>query len=254
MHINVKWGVYAAIAALVLSFLTGILLGHTALSVAVVRALIFAALFFGLGIGAWVIINTFIPELLFPENEDAAANIFGPGSTELQDSGSQVYGSRVNITLDDSAPNGAINAALPENNGSDADDVGNISDLVSGAVDPAKEAKWQTGLDEIKENSYTSNGEDTVPPLSSAAESSPFDSGGGFTMNFDNLTMGAGGGVDPFGDSFSLPADSGGAAKKEEVLPERKVAGNTPMELEGDFNPKDIALGIRTVLEADKKG
>jgi len=249
MQINVKWGIYAAIAALVLSLLTGILLGHTGFPVAIVRALIFAALFFGLGVGAWTIINTFIPELLFPETNDASANIFGSESSGLQSQDSQSYGSRVNIMLGDRSE-----AALPESNGSDSDEVGNISDLVSGAVDPAKEAKWQMGLDEIKENSYTNTGADTAPSLSGAAEPSPFESGGGFTMNFDSLTMGVGGGLGPFGDSFSLPADSGGAARKEEVLPERKVAGNTPMELEGDFNPKEIALGIRTVLETDKKG
>jgi len=248
MQINVKWGVYAAIAALLLSFLTGILMGHAVFSVALVRALIFAALFFGLGVGAWTIINTFIPELLFPETNDASVNIFGSESSDLPSPDPQSYGSHINITLGDRSE-----AALPESNGSDSDEVGNISDLISGAVNPAKETKWQTGLDEIKENSYTSNGEDIIPSLSGAAEPSPFE-GGGFTMNFDSLTMGVGGGLDPFGDSFSLPADSGGAAKKEEVLPERKVAGNTPMELEGDFNPKDIALGIRTVLETDKKG
>jgi len=250
MQVNVKWGIYAAAAALLLSFLTGILMGHAGFSVALVRALIFAALFFGLGIGAWTIINTFIPELLFPETNDAAVNIFGSESTQSPDP--QSYGSRINITLGDRSE-----AALPENNGTDSDEVGNISDLVSGAIDPAKdtkEANWQTGLDEIKENSYTGNGEDISSSMGGAAEPSPFESGGGFSMNFDSLTMGAGGGLDPFGDSFSLPADSGGAAKKEEVLPERKVAGNTPRELEGDFNPKEIALGIRTVLETDKKG
>jgi hypothetical protein len=253
MHINVKWGIYAAIAALLLAFLTSILLGHASFGASILRGLAFAVLFFVLGTGAWTLINTFIPEVLFPdEGNDAAANLFGPGSTGLQGSDSQLYGSRINITLADKA-----DAALPENNGSDIDDVGNISDLVSGTVDPAGEAKKQRGLDEFAENSYTNTGEDSAPPVDGLTGTEPLASAegsGGFTMNFDSFTMGGGtSGMDPFGDSFSLPAD-GGAARKEEVLPERKSIGNTPKSLEGDFNPKDIALGIRTVMENDKKG
>jgi len=252
MHFNFKWGIYAAIVALLLAFFTSILLGHAGFGISILRGLAFAALFFVLGTGVWTLINTFIPELLFPEEgNDAAANIFGPGTTDLQGSDSQLYGSRVNITLAD-----RVDAALPDGNGVDIDEVGNIADLVSGAVDPAGEAKKQRGLDEFTENNYTNLGEVTAPSQDGLAETEPLPSAGGsggFTMNFDSFTMGTGGALDPFGDSFSLPADGGGA-KKEEVLPERKTIGNTPKTLEGDFNPKDIALGIRTVLENDKKG
>jgi len=250
MVLNVKWGIYAAVAALLLAFTTSLILGQASFVISLLRGLAFAALFFILGVGIWTLINTFIPELLFPEAHDAAANIFGTESSDLQGSGSQLSGSRVNITLGDRS-----DAALPEGNGSD-DEVGNISDLVSGAIDPAGEAKRSRGLDEITENSYTMAGEAVVPPPNDIAEPLPSHEGGGFAMNFDSFTMGGGlAGLDTFGDSFSLPPDSGGTAKKEEAsLPERKVAGNTPKALEGDFNPKDIALGIRTVLETDKKG
>lgn len=250
MHINVKWGIYAAIMALLLS-LTISLIAHASFGHALLRGLAFGALFFALGAGAWALINSFIPELLFPEDNDAAANIFGPGSTDLQGSDSQVYGSRINITLADRS-----DAALPDDNGAAPDEVGNIADLVSGAVDPA-EAKKPRGIDGINENSYTGVGESITPFPDSPAESEPVyaeENSGAFTMNFDSFALGGGGGSDPFGDSFSVPVDSGGAAKREETLPERKVMGNTPKTLEGDFNPKDIALGIRTVLENDKKG
>jgi hypothetical protein len=251
MHINVKWGIYAAVTALLLAFATSIILGQASFGIALLRGLVFAALFFALGTGAWTLINHYIPELLFPESNDAAANIFGE-SSDSQGSNSQVYGSHVNITLADRA-----DAALPDGNEPNPDNVGNIADLVSGAIDPAGEAKKQREIDEFSGNSYTNLGEDTAPSPDGSAEKEPVyaEETGGFTMNFDSLTMGSkGGGLDPFGDSFSLPGDSGGAAKKEEVLPERKVMGNTPKALEGDFNPKDIALGIRTVLETDKKG
>jgi len=259
MVINVKWGVYAAGAALLLAFTTSLALGQASFGVAILRALAFAGLFFVLGTGAWTLINNFMPELLFPEaNNDAAVNIFGTESSGSEGPDSQSYGSRVNITLGE-----GTDAALPDNNGANADDVGNIADLVSGAVDPAEEAKKQRGLDGIDETSYTGMGEEAAPSMSSFAEPAPAaEQGGGLSMNFDSFALDGGTtGLDPFGDSFSLPPDSGassgtGAAAKESdiFVPERKVTGNKPMELEGDFNPKDIALGIRTVLENDKKG
>ena len=252
MVINVKWGVYAAGAALLLAFTTSLAVGQASFGIAILRALAFAGLFFILGTGAWTLINNFIPELLVPETNDAAANIFGTEPSGLDNPDSQPYGSRVNITLGDGSE-----AALPDNNGADADEVGNIADLVSGAVDPAEESKRQRGLDGINESSYNGIAEETAITMEGFAEPSPAaEESGGFSMNFDSFALGGGStGLEPFGDSFSLPPDSGAAAKEEDVfVPERKVAGNTPMALEGDFNPKDIALGIRTVLETDKKG
>jgi hypothetical protein len=253
MVINVKWGVYAAVVALLLAFTTSLALGQASFGVAVLRGLVFAGLFFVLGTGAWTLINNYIPELLFPEaNNDAAANIFGSGSSGSEGPDSQAYGSRVNITLGEGS-----DAALPDGNGPDSEEVGNIADLVSGAINPAEEAKRQRGLDGIGENSYTDMGEGAVPSLTSFAEPAPAaETGGGFNMNFDSFALGGGGGgLEPFGDSFSLPSNSGAAAKEDDVfVPERKVTGNKPMALEGDFNPKDIALGIRTVLETDKRG
>ncbi|MDR2923937.1 MAG: hypothetical protein LBU85_11440 [Treponema sp.] len=248
MVINVKWGVYAAVAALLLAFAISISIGQASFAAAFLRALLFAALFFVLGVGTWTLINTFIPELLFPEAHDAAANIFGSESGDSQSSDSQSYGSHINITLGDKSE-----AALPDSNESGSEEVGNIADLVSGAVDPAEESKKQRGLDEIGENSYTGRGEDAAPSMSDFAEPLPAEDSGGFTMNFDSFALG--GGLEPFGDSFSIPGDAGGTARDGEAsLPERKVTGNKPMTLEGDFNPKDIAAGIRTVLETDKRG
>jgi len=250
MHINVKWGIYAAVAALFLAFLTSIFVGHASFTASLFRAICFAALFFVLGTGAWTLINNFMPELLFPESSDATANIFG---TEPEGSQGSDYGSHINITLGDGA-----DIALPDE--ADPNNVGNIADLVSGAVDPAAEAKKEKGLDEFGENSYTDSAGDTASSFNDFGEPSSAGGGGGgggsgFEMNFDSFAMGGGTtGLETFGDSFSLPADSGAAAKEEEFVPERKVTGNKPVALEGDFNPKDIAAGIRTVLENDKKG
>jgi hypothetical protein len=249
MVIHVKWGIYAGVAALLLAFFISILIGQAGFTISFLRAIGFAALFFVLGIGAWMLINTFIPELLFPEANDAVTNIFGsePSDSQNHDSGS--YGSYINIMVGERSE-----AALPDDGGQDTEEIGNIADLVSGAVDPAEESKQQRGLDEFSENSYTNSGEDTTPSLNGLAE--PASDSGSLSMNFDSFALGGGiMGLEPFGDSFSIPGDSGGASKEEAFsLPERKVTGNKPMTLEGDFNPKDIASGIRTVLETDKKG
>jgi len=250
MAINVKWGIYAGGAALLLAFLTSLIVGHAGFAVSVLRALCFAALFFILGTGIWTLINTFIPELLFPDaNDDAAVNVFGGEPDGSQGIDPQLYGSQVNITLGDKAE-----AALPgEYEPAYNEELGNIGDLVSGAVNPAAEARRNRGLDEINENSYTDIGEE-APSMTGFGESLSSNDGGSFSMNLDNFSMGNGlTGMEPFGDSFSLPADSGRTVE-EEPFPERKSSGNKPVPLEGDFNPKDIALGIRTVLETDKKG
>ena len=263
MVINVKWGTYAAGVALLLAFTTSVFVGQASLGAAILRGLAFAGLFFVLGVGAWMLINTFIPELLFPETHDVAVNIFGSEAPGAQSPDSQLYGSQINITVGDSAlQGGAADVALPDNDG-DAEEVGNIADLVSGAINPAEEAKKQRGLDGINESSYTDRGGGIASSLSdfadpaAASASAAEGNGGGFAMNFDSFAMGGGiAGLEPFGDSFSLSPDSGGTAKKEEevFVPERKVTGNKATPLEGDFNPKDIAAGIRTVLETDKRG
>ncbi|MCL1930658.1 MAG: hypothetical protein FWF55_02495, partial [Treponema sp.] len=98
---NIKWGGVAAGAAFVLALTLSLLLGQTNLLIALLRALVFAALFFGLGTAAWMLINSFIPELLTSGGGgggNIAANLFATDNS----------GSRVNITVDDDE-----SAALP---------------------------------------------------------------------------------------------------------------------------------------------
>ena len=64
---NIKWGIIFGGAAFLIAFVISLIFGNVLLLTALVRALIFAALFFALGTAAWVLINSFIPELLFPE-------------------------------------------------------------------------------------------------------------------------------------------------------------------------------------------
>jgi hypothetical protein len=234
---NVKWGIICGLVAFVLAFATSLLVGQALLSVALVRALIFAVLFFLLGTGAWTLINNFIPEVLSPSaGDDATSNIFSMNQT----------GSRVNITLGEQ-----VDAALPDRDGEpqDPNDVGDINDLVSGAFKPEKRAPQR--IDQNPENDYN-DGSGEFAPRSEAEEKEE-----GFSVNFSSFVSSGdeAGETDPFSDPFSLTSgDDGEAAPERSSLPERKVTGNRPEKFEGDFNPKEIAAGIRTVLEKDKKG
>ena len=239
--INVKWGIISGGAAFVLALLSSLLVGHTGLMTAFFRALGFAALFFGMGIGVWALINTFIPDLLLPQAHHNAVENFFPAETS---------GSRVNITV-----GGTSGAALPDTDGntSGKDDVGNIADLISGAIKPAAK-----DIDQKPASGYTETADDFALP-----EDGPAEAGGGQ----DNFSMLFGGGLDfsdssgkltdtdSMADSFPFSAGENNQANTVEYSsPERKVSGNKAEKFEGDFNPKEIAAGIRTVLERDKKG
>jgi len=271
---NVKWGGIAAGAAFALALALSLILGQTSLLIALLRAVVFAALFFGFGIGAWSLINTFIPELLSvgaggSAGGDIASKLFATGSA----------GSQVDITVDDMQ-----NAALPEQGygAADGSDVGDFNELFTRKED----------IDQTPATGYTEEGEAGM--FASGGELSPEegefssafdddagfndkvslgdegedDEAGGFSMDFSAFVPGGlddgdgdGGGegesdADADMDSFSFFPEAGGGSTmfEEPAVPERKVARNKPMQLEGDFNAKEIAAGLRTVLEKDKKG
>jgi len=252
--LNAKWGIICGGAAFVLAFIISLLLGRTSLLVALIRGGGFAALFFGLGVGIWALINTFIPELLNVQSDDVD-NVFSKRST----------GARVNITLDDTS-----NAALPDTGieAADADEVGDFKDLISQAANPARD------IDQNPVTGYTDEREqeDFAPEFDSSLDASlggslensldgvKVDGLGNFSMDFGAFVPEGGkAGGDPFLDPFSFMPGSDDSASTEETpapsaSPQRKASSNKTAELQGDFNPKDIAAGIRTVLEKDKKG
>jgi len=252
---NIKWGGVSAGAAFAVALLISLIFGQTGLTVALLRAVVFAALFFGLGLATWSLINSFIPDLLSPSPEggDIASKLFATGAA----------GTRVNITVDDTQ-----NAALPEGGG----DVGNFNELFTPKED----------IDQIPAASYTEEGEEGVfAPIADDGFTSAFadddldtslsgegdEDSGEFSMDFSAFVPGgldegdgdgdAAGGAETSADmdSFSFFPEAGGSGIFDEpAVPERKVARNKPKQLEGDFNAKEIAAGLRTVLEKDKKG
>ena len=251
-----KWGIIAGLIALILALSTSLLVGHTSFPTAIIRAGIFAALFFILGTGAYTLINHFLPDLLLP------GAVQEPISNPLMSNESM--GTRVNITLADTS-----NAALPGKNTEmhSIENLDNINDLMSGAINPAAEAKKAKDVDQSDFSGYT---EDIVElaPLDSFDTASDFtteldssiggaDKSDNFSFSFDDFIPSSTGiaELDSM-DMFSLDTDS--REEAEPITParsSRKSSKNQSTAFsEEDFDPKEIASGVRTVLERDKKG
>ncbi|MCL2762543.1 MAG: hypothetical protein FWD36_04965 [Treponema sp.] len=242
---NIKWGLVSGGIAFVLAFLTS-LFAQVGFSIVLLRALLFAAIFFGIGIGARMLINMFIPDLLAPRSRnDVGDDIFASVSA----------GSRINITLDD-----PVDAALPEidNYAPDKDDVGDFADLVSGASKSAAKPSPPKDIDQKPVKSYNEDIGD-IEEFAPAPDNAKDEDSGEFSMDFGVFVPGSNETAesDSFMDLFSPFSGDGDFGGGDEFAPperERRVIGNKPEKLEGDFVPREIAAGLRTVLEKDKKG
>lgn len=236
----IKFSVICGGTAFALAFVLSLLFGQTPFFIALIRALIFAAAFFGLGFGIRILINNYIPELLSSDTEeDGMAN-----NVLLNNAGS-----RVNITVDD-----APGPALPEQNNDESGlpEVGDFNEL---HLHPIKAAD----IDQNPENSYTN---DQMEEFAPALDNISIDEPDGFSMDFGVFVPesppGTGKeentGIDDM-DSFSFfPDEDESIAEAGEVTTsERKSSGNKATPLQGDFKAKEIAAGIRTALEKDKK-
>lgn len=255
---NFRWGVILGCAALVVSAVLGIFFGVQPLYI-FLRALIFFGVFFGLGTGIYIVINSFFPELLLSDEKQAG------------DETSEQPGSRINITLGNTGE-----YAVPElyRNSGDSQELGNIEDLVSGAFRPRvveEPVLSQTadleGIDRKREEVYNnmsmessqiaSNPDsfqfDDSPPPAAALHEKPV-----FTPVFGDDTADLG--VLPDLDSMARAFSSayGGEAAEAHPFEEAEPArnnnkGNKPQPLQGDFDPRELAEGLRTILSKDKK-
>jgi len=275
---NFKWGIILALAAFFISVSLGLLAGVHFLHI-MIRALIFTVVFFGLGFGLHLLINSYFPELLFHEDDSGA---------DAYDSASNVGA----ITVDSTGE-----YAVPElYRTNDPNEMGNIDDLISGVFRPrgheaprsAPSPINNVGIDRKPEAGYNS-GTSVKPP---AADFSPQDTGGGnfqdtsvfnkspadrqsFTPSFSDDDSGLGGLPDldmmamAFSSGYSPVLPSPAAASASSASPasfaaapvmsfddaeERKSgsAGSKPETLQGDFDPKELARGISTILNKDK--
>jgi hypothetical protein len=221
--INLKWSAIAGGLGFAVSLLIGIISG-AGFPLLLIRALALGAAFFVLGSLIWIMINNFIPELL---NADAYEG----------DSGSPLPGSRVDISLGDPQE-----SALPEmfQSSASADEVGNISDLLSGKNTLAN----NTGMDQKREEGYTqkSGREFQSEPggISGGPDVAPLDNFGGGLPDLESM-----------GEAFRPSREEPVEFEPEPVIPERRPAGNKTQNLQGDFRPQELAAAIRTKISKE---
>jgi len=302
---NFRWGVIFAIAAIFISVALGILFNVNPVHI-VVRALIFGAIFLGLGFGLRFAINSFLPEILYASEE-------GTSDVDHQ-------GEHIDITLDSMGE-----YAVPELfKTDDEEEMGNIEDLISGVFraghsqdrQDSSESRPSGSLDGMSESGYNDVGffsdlEAEVPEADASSQGALASTFQGFTPlpiesgdSFQDLSVfqkpegaappaakqapsqeqftpsisdgdgdtGLGGlpDLDMMARAFSSfgaappppsSAPSGGAADSvssspgilTEDEPDRsQYKGNKPQALQGDFQAKDIARGLSTLLSKDK--
>jgi hypothetical protein len=228
---NFKAGGIAAGAAFVVSLLLGLVSG-SGFPVLLLRALGFGVLFFVLFCLVFWLLGQFAPELL-------------SGSDDLFDA----PGSRVNISVG----SGPIEGAFPSG---DSDEVDNIDGGAARAFPgrppvqanenadfavPAAEA-----LDQDDEEGY--NKKEPLSAEEVSGRGTGRNSGGADLIpDFDTLS-----------EAF-LP-DSGPESPEEPAvfdMPEPKKTGSgasASRGFSGDFDPKELAQAIKTVLKKDEKG
>jgi hypothetical protein len=287
--INIKWGVAAAIGAFLISVLMGLISGVDFFNL-IMRALLFTAIFFGLGFGLRFLINSFFPELLMMDDSLAGDSY---GKTGYEQPGS------ISITIDNTGE-----YAVPElyKSPNDPHEMGNIEDLIAGVfsnrsggrsrpkavakgVDVNTEAGYNNGGiqelsvdipeeipfldDDTEENSTIDNtpmnkpdftpsfgdddsGMDGLPDLDMMARA--FSSGFSAQTGFTPAPPPSASPIQQASSVPSMPEDIPAEMPSPVEEVERQTSyykGNRPEPMKGDFNPKELAEGLRAVLSKD---
>jgi hypothetical protein len=220
---NFKLSGIAAGVAFVLSLLFG-LFGGAGILVLLFRALIFAAVFFGLFCLGYWLVTQFLPELLNPVEDEL---------------GLPTPGSRVDISLGDER----VSGAFPSDNSEIVDDIaGAPSTPAKSAVLPLDQG------DNAGYNSGRGTGDD-LGVLGSPDEEDYFDGGKAgqaeVLPDIDGLTE-----TMPESSADGLDVD----AVEYESSEQRRPASSSRKGMAGDFDPKELAQAIQTVLKKDEKG
>jgi hypothetical protein len=224
--LNFKAGGIAAGAAFALSVLIGLVSG-TSFLVLLLRALFFGALFFGLSCLIFWLLGQYVPELLNGPEDDL--DIPAPGSM-------------VNIR------EGPLAGAFPQDSSESVDDIGGRPSL------RARQNSQDPLLDQEEKVDYTDT-QDLSGGLGSL-------SSGGFAGSSPGAPASSGAEAFPDMDGLSetfTPQPGGfdaGAVSFDTPEPgrPRSSLGSGSAALKGDFNPKELAQAIQTVLKKDEKG
>ena len=217
----------AAGIAFILSIILG-LFGGVGFLALILRAIIFAAVFFALSCFIFWLLAQFVPELLSGGDDDL---------------GFPAAGSRVDISLGD----GGITGAFPTDSSDLVDDIGGRPST------PKKAASLP--LDQEDGAGYNANGE---------AAGDLKDAGGGmaFGASYGGMSGRKGSG-DTLPDMDSLAGSvpesaadmvNAGDIGFDSFEPRRPKSSSRKSEMAGDFDPKELAQAIQTVLRKDEKG
>jgi hypothetical protein len=224
---NFKIAGIAAGAAFAFSLLIG-LMNRIGPLVLLFRALLFAAVFFGLSCLVFWLLGQFVPELLSdPEDElDIPA-----------------AGSQVNITL-----GGPGEGAFPSDGSEEVDDIAGRP-----GASFSRERSAGAPLDQDGNDLYTKR-EDLVDGLGSpAAGVSQGDVPVSFAPPDDAEELP---GMEDFSDAPRPPEKGSDSEAFSFDDPAPKRSGSRPGKQSpaGDFDPKDLARAIQTALKKDEKG
>jgi len=230
--INFRVSGIAAGAAFVLSLVLGLVSG-TAFSVSLLRAFVFALVFFALsGLGFWLI-SRYLPELL----NDAEAD---GGGGDMDDYDISVPGSRVNIS-EGEIP---IEGAFPEDDASDAvDDIAGSPSTPSSRESSLSQAEISP-LDQEKKTGYN-QGRDITDDIGSLVDQGDFAEGKAEALP----DMGS------IGEGF-VEGEGGQSMEEDDFAPPEEPLRNSSKKptMADDFNPRELAKAIQTVLKKDEKG
>ena len=225
---NFKISGIAAGAAFILSFIIGLFSG-TGILVLLLRAFIFAVIFFVLSFLVFWLLAQFMPELL------------GASEDEL---GFPSSGSRVDISLGDDS----VTGAFPRDNSD------NVDDIAGRPSTPAKTASLP--LDQGMNAGY--NYEEGIEGDLEAADGSP-----NFGFNSETGKSGKTGSAELLPDIDNFTEETPGSAADvvntgsvdfDSSTPRRPLSSSRKPGVAGDYNPKELAQAIQTVLKKDEKG
>jgi hypothetical protein len=234
---NVKISFIAAGIAFIVSFLLGLMSGAS-FPALIIRPLIFAVLFFIIAGVIYFLVSHFLPELLEEGWNEAARpdDILNPGS-------------RINITEEE--PGGPAVYAAPADDSED--NLGDISNLLGkGRAAKPPETDFP-GLDQHGEDRYT--GGEAVPAGtyndsdSAGSKSAISKPASGSEESVDILPD-----LDSMAKAFLPDSGEDDADTAEYSTSDgspRRPAGGRSQKMEGDFNPKELAAGIRTILKKE---
>ena len=245
-----KSGVIAGVA-FILSFLIS-LVSHTSMPMLIIRPVFFGALFFTITGLVYFLVNRFLPELLEEDGPDEAS---GPH-----------LGSRINIVEGGSSQGPGTAPSMPSFMAAESSEevIGDISSLLEKSTASQTMAGGASaGIDQNDQDGYNKAGEVEDFPEPDAF---PGDSGGQKASSGQAAvppSIGVSDSVDYLPDLDSMAGaflPRAGATESDNIEysvstpPPKPSSRNKAPEWAGDFNAKEIAAGLRTVINKDKEG